>query len=66
MLKNDSSEDEYYDNNVGAYLKALFEEYSLLQTYEREKVFFRDCVDIIKKAILSKKKLKLYIKQKPR
>ena len=64
LLKNDVSEDENYDDSIGLYLKAIYEEYCLLQTYEREQVFFKENVDEINKAIAATKKLKITIYQK--
>lgn len=64
LFKNDCIDAEYYDGTIGLYLKALFEEYSLLQTYQREQVFFRDTVDEIERGIINQKKLKITIKQK--
>ena len=64
LLKNDVTEDEKYDDIIGLYLKVIYEEYCLLQTYEREQVFFKENVDEINKAIAATKKLKITIKQK--
>lgn len=64
LLKNDISEEDIYDGSIGLYLKAIYEEYCTLHTYEREQVFFREIVDEINKAIISTKKLKITIKKK--
>ncbi|MBE5738724.1 MAG: WYL domain-containing protein [Clostridiales bacterium] len=64
LLRDDVHEEKYYDDNVGQYLKALYEEYCLLQTFERERVFFKKNFDEINKAISEQKKLKITIKQK--
>ncbi len=64
LLKNDVTEEKTYENSIGLYLKALYEEYCLLQTYQREQVFFKNIIDEINKAINTQKKLKITIKQK--
>lgn len=58
-LLRESSEDEYYDGNVGKYLKAIFEEYSEKPTYIREQIFFYDIVERIQTAIINQRKLKI-------
>ncbi len=60
----ESSESIYYDDSIGRYLKAVFEEYSLLDLQQRESIFFKDIIDTIKLGISSQNKLKLSILQK--
>ena len=55
----DSEEDRFYDGKVGKYLKAIFEEYTLLPYDAREKIFFRETFDMIQKAIQKKCELKI-------
>jgi hypothetical protein len=64
LLKNDIQEESFYDDSIGLYLKALFEEYTIKQSFEREMIFFKSNIDEIRKAIYLQKKLKLTIKQK--
>ena len=42
-----SEEDEYYDGSIGAYIKALCEEYARIPYYKRERIFFYDKILII-------------------
>ena len=64
LLKDEINEEEYYDDTIGLYLKALYEEYCEKQNYERERIFFKDIMDEISMAINESKKLKLAIKEK--
>lgn len=64
LLKDEINEEEYYDDTIGLYLKALYEEYCEKQNYEREQIFFKAIIDEIKMAISESKKLKLAIKEK--
>ena len=64
LLKDEINEEEYYDDTIGLYLKALYEEYCEKQNYEREQIFFKDIMDEISMAINESKKLKLAIKEK--
>ena len=64
LLKDEINEEEYYDDTIGLYLKAHYEEYCEKQNYEREQVFFKDIMDEISMAINESKKLKLAIKEK--
>lgn len=62
ILKDDP-EANYY-NSLGAYLKAIFEEYTLLPEYKREEIFFYDSIEKIQKAIEKGKRLKITTKNK--
>lgn len=64
LLKDEINEEEYYDDTIGLYLKALYEEYCEKQNYDREQIFFKDIMDEISMAINETKKLKLAIKEK--
>lgn len=50
---------EYYNNELGKYLKAIFEEYALKPSYVREQIFFLDTVKEIDRAIYNSKQLKI-------
>lgn len=63
ILRN-STESIHYNDNIGNYLKAIYEEYALLPSYKREQIFFKENVDKINNAIGSKRKLKLSIMRK--
>ena len=63
LLKDEINEEEYYDDTIGLYLKALYEEYCEKQNFEREQIFFKDIMDEISMAINESKKLKLAIKE---
>lgn len=63
ILKN-SMENKNYNNSIGGYLKAIFEEYALLSEFERERIFFKNIIDNIEYAINAKIKVKIYAKQK--
>ena len=52
-------EADFYDNNVGAYLKAIIEEYTSLPYIEREKIYHKELIDEIKLAMIDRKLLKL-------
>ena len=58
MLK-ESIEDNYYDSNIGKYLKALLEEYATKPVFIREQILFKDTVDVINKAVSEQRKLKI-------
>ena len=64
LLKDDINEEDNYYDNIGLYLKALFEEYCEKQNYEREQIFFKDIIDQINLAINNSKKLKIIIREK--
>ena len=63
-LKNEVTEEKYYDGAVGLYLKAIFEEYCEKPTCERERIFFKDTVDVIEQAIKVEKKVKVILRPK--
>lgn len=62
-LTKDIHEADIY-NSESKYIKTLLEEYSMLEAYKREQVFFNDEVEKINSAINNNVKLKLTIKQK--
>ena len=55
---------DYYDNKIGKYLKAVFEEYTLLPKHIREQIFFKETYDTITNAIDKKKKIKIALNEK--
>lgn len=63
-LLRESPESDYYNDNVGKYLKAVFEEYVNLPTYVREEIFFNETITKIKSAIINQRKLKITLNEK--
>lgn len=63
-ILRESSENIYYDNSIGAYLKAIFEEYAMKPMFEREQIYFKDTMDILQSAISQKKSVKMSILKK--
>ena len=64
-----SSENAFYPyecmgEEVGKYLKAVFEEYALKPMFEREQIYFKDSIEEIKSAISQHHKIKLTILKK--
>jgi hypothetical protein len=59
-----SADSKYYDNTIGAYLKAIFEEYATLPPFKREQIFFRESLDKINLAIANERKLKIKLLQR--
>lgn len=54
-------ESDFYDDNVGRYVKAVIEEYSELPYVERERIWYKDFLDTIALAVVKKKTLKLVL-----
>ena len=52
-------EANYYDNIIGWYLKAIYEEYATKPKHIREQIFFADILSEINKSIKNEKKLKI-------
>ncbi|MFH5881301.1 WYL domain-containing protein [Liberiplasma polymorphum] len=50
-ILEDSIESRYYNDSVGTYLKALFEEYARKPYHEREVIFFKSYILLIEQAI---------------
>jgi hypothetical protein len=63
-ILRESSENIYYNNVIGAYLKAVFEEYALKPMFEREQIYFKDIMDILQSAISQKKSVSMSILKK--
>lgn len=59
ILKRSNEGIYYKDATIGLYLKAIFEEYTTLPSYIREKIFFKEFHDKINLAIASKNKIKI-------
>ena len=55
---------ELYDDSIGAYMKAVLEEYTTLPTSRREAIFFKDTIDICNYAIARRNKLKISLTQR--
>lgn len=60
-ILRESAENIYYENDIGAYLKAIFEEYAMKPMFEREQIYFKDVMDILQSAISQKKSVKMSI-----
>ncbi len=60
----DSDSYRFYDGSIGAYMKAVFEEYATLPTAKRESIFFKDVLDVCDFAIACRKKLKISLRQR--
>lgn len=60
-ILRESSENIYYNNSIGAYLKAIFEEYAMKPMFEREQIYFKSVMDILQSAISQKKSVKMSI-----
>jgi hypothetical protein len=56
---SECGEDHYYNNKIGRYLKAVFEEYTKLPYYRRERIFFLEEISAAKAAIQAGKCLKI-------
>lgn len=54
-------ESGFYDDNVGRYVKAVIEEYSELSYVERERVWYKNFLDMIALAVVKKKTFKLVL-----
>ena len=63
-ILRESSENLYYSNSIGAYLKAIFEEYARKTMFEREQIYFKDVMDVLQSAISQKKSVKMSILKK--
>ncbi len=61
-ILEDLEDDRYYDNNVGTYLKAIFEDYVRKPYHEREAIFYRHTVEIIREAIDKKMRLRVTVR----
>ena len=63
-ILRESQDSIYYSNNIGAYLKSIFEEYSSLPMYQREAILYKENIDLINSAITSEYKLKITLDNK--
>lgn len=61
-LQLSSNEDIYYDGNIGNYIKALVEEYTRQPFISRERIQSKSNIDLINKAISTKKMLKVKVR----
>ena len=64
VLLRELNEAHNYDNLIGAYLKAIFEEYVTKPNYVREQIFFGDTLNKINAAIARQVKLKIELTEK--
>ncbi len=55
---------DLYDDSIGAYMKAIFEEYATLPQAKREAIFFKDTIDLCSLAISKHNKLKISLSQR--
>ena len=58
-ILKESIEVNNYTNSIGLYLKAIYEDYALKPTYIRERIYYKDFIDLIENSINLKKKLKV-------
>ena len=58
-ILKESLEANNYTNSIGLYLKAIYEDYATKPTYIRERIYYKEVVDIIESSINLKKKLKV-------
>ena len=58
-ILRESIEVNNYTNSIGLYLKAIYEDYALKPTYIRERIYYKDFIDLIENSINLKKKLKV-------
>lgn len=63
-ILEESIDDKFYEGSLGLYLKGIFEEYARKPYDEREKIFFKQTLNIIRLSIAQKKRLKLSLKEK--
>lgn len=63
-LLEESLQDEYYEGSIGLYLKAIYEDYASKPNYEREQIYFKEVIDKINNAILTKKKIRISLLKK--
>lgn len=61
LSEEGQKESDFYDDNVGRYVKAVIEEYSELPYVERERIWYKDFLDTIALAVAKKKALKLVL-----
>lgn len=58
-ILEDLEDEHFYNNNVGIYLKAIFEDYARKPYHEREAIFYADKVNKILEAIEQKLRLRI-------
>ena len=63
-ILKDSDSSDYYDDSIGTYMKAVFEEYVTLSSADREGVFFKDTIESCNYAISQRKKIKISLQQR--
>ena len=63
-ILRESDASSFYNDSIGAYMKAVLEEYVTLPTAKRESIFFKDVLDVCNMAISQRNKLKLSLQHK--
>ena len=58
-ILRDSDSSDFYDDSIGTYMKAVFEEYTSMPPAQREIIFFKDIIDECNIAISQRKKVKI-------
>lgn len=61
LSEEGQKESEFYDDNVGRYVKIVVEEYSEQPYVERERIWYKDFLDEVQLAVAKKKILKLVL-----
>lgn len=61
LSEEGQKESEFYDDNVGRYVKTVVEEYSEQTYVERERIWYKDFLDEVQLAVAKKKILKLVL-----
>lgn len=63
-ILTDSDAADFYNDSIGTYMKAVFEEYTTLPPAKRERIFFKDTIDACDTAIARRNKLKISLQQR--
>ena len=58
-ILEDSHENLFYDNSLGLYLKAIFEEYTKKPYYLREQIYFKEHIDKINYSLKNNQMIKI-------
>lgn len=59
-----SNDCEYYDGNLGRYLKSILEEYAKLPNIDRERIYFMDTYQMVEQAIESSRVLSVWLEKR--
>lgn len=63
-LLRESEASVFYNDSIGSYLKAIYEEYTTLPSAQRESIFFKETKDACNFAISQHRKLKISLQQR--